>query len=986
VRTMTVDSTGESVGRTVSPPGARDGDASRLHPANQLVVSDESLVWLATDVDAATGATTRRLVINAIDVTTGKNTRTTDGVTVTLSGSGSTVSISGVSSHATAPVITATGHGLTTGETVTISGVGGATAVNITCTVTRLTDDTFSILTPAADTSAQTYTSGGSVAVRSNTVTTTNGNIVPQWVTDGNTLTKGLTTYSIHSRTSDSVFVTDLDGPGAGAAVITSSTGSSANQKRLQRAFKSTLDSIAVADGSVTADDFFHVYDIVSDGGTGVFAAVQKVVKEGSNPPQYTNQLYSFRPRPPSEEQPIVSGIDPTGTNRSTVVIKQDAATISGTASSSGAVITFDAEIPKWVDYDTRISDGTTVYTVVTRDSDTAVTVTPTPSSALSGTSLVIAKNICRPRSIAYDSSQKHLAVVGKNPMGVGGDAHTSTVNSLVVYNVAAVPTNTASDHAADIKHLSQPSNGGTVGSVAVDQWDRIVATAVSKKYRVSRNASGVNIQEITLTTGASTNDEIQYDWSVDANQDDQDHDLPANINNQGATDINRIRDVRLISVAGGLVRKIDPIHKAVTEVGGQIAGPQLSVLRPQLFAAISYPNVFFADADNARYYDTAVDELKDWNAAVTGSGNTLPSSSGRYCRLICEWSGRIVLARLESEPQNWFMSALNDPFDWNFGGGLETSAVAGSTLAGVVQPAGKTPDIVNCLVPWTNDVLLFGLDHSITALSGNPAGGGRFDTVTSITGMAFGRPFAFHPDRSLWFIGARGGLYRMSGPSSSPERISSNTVDDRLTDIDFSKAVVRMAWDDRMQGFLLFFTSIEGGAENQHYFYDVRTQGWFPWSFDDPNHDPYVLHSFDGDDPADRTVLFGCPDGHVRHLDYTGASDDGTGIKSHVLIGPVSGPEGIPVVMTGLTALLSGTSSNVTYTIHPGDSAEEASAAPSIGGGTFTAGRNTWDRRRTSGASIYIKLSNVTDGQTWAIERLTASLRPTGRTFEKAH
>ena len=89
---------------------------------------------------------------------------------------------------------------------------------------------------------------------------------------------------------------------------------------------------------------------------------------------------------------------------------------------------------------------------------------------------------------------------------------------------------------------------------------------------------------------------------------------------------------------------------------------------------------------------------------------------------------------------------------------------------------------------------------------------------------------------------------------------------------------------------------------------------------------------------------------------------------------------------MTGLTSVLGKDSSNVTYTIHPGDSAEEAATAASIGGGTVGPGRNTWDRRRTSAPSIFIKLSNVSAGQSWEIERLTASLRITSRTFEKAH
>ncbi|TXI10634.1 MAG: hypothetical protein E6Q76_03755 [Rhizobium sp.] len=55
-------------------------------------------------------------------------------------------------------VITSAGHGLTTGEVVTIIDVGGNGAAKGTFTVTRLTNDTFSLQGSAGDGS---YTKGG---------------------------------------------------------------------------------------------------------------------------------------------------------------------------------------------------------------------------------------------------------------------------------------------------------------------------------------------------------------------------------------------------------------------------------------------------------------------------------------------------------------------------------------------------------------------------------------------------------------------------------------------------------------------------------------------------------------------------------------------------------------------------------------------------------------------------------------------------------
>lgn len=55
-------------------------------------------------------------------------------------------------------VVTSTAHGLKTGNRVTFSGVGGNTAANGDWTVTRLTDDTFSL---DGSTGSAPYTTGG---------------------------------------------------------------------------------------------------------------------------------------------------------------------------------------------------------------------------------------------------------------------------------------------------------------------------------------------------------------------------------------------------------------------------------------------------------------------------------------------------------------------------------------------------------------------------------------------------------------------------------------------------------------------------------------------------------------------------------------------------------------------------------------------------------------------------------------------------------
>jgi len=906
------------------------GDNNRKHRINGLVIADGAVSWLASDVDDTGSSTTRRLLINSIDPTTGLNVRSTTGVTTQID------------------------------------------AVTDSTTVTASTKYQF-----------------------------------PEWVANGDTINVGLSSHVVDSINTDYTEVTLNSAAtiSAGEVVVKHTGGDAAVQAGLHLKFNSTIDSLAGVEGDQLANHSYSLYDMV-EGGDAIFASVQRLNKDSSSEERlYENHIYSIKPRPRADatanKNPVVNGIDPSETVSSgntlagrNVLIKKDDTKVSLQINGdpSGSTVTVVADtIPAWVHFNAKLYNSSRQEEAIVSSvdgNDITVTNSTHISSWADTDSLIIPKNICPARSLAYDAASGHLAMVGRNPMGVGDDGNSSTVYSLAAYDVGTKPALTTVD--TDLVHRSQPSQNQSL--TATVQWDRIEASARKKNYQLSRNTTPANIPgdnefvSVEIETDDLNSDDLTYNWAYNADDTDQDFSLDVNTIGQDVADINRPRDVRLIAVAGGLVKTIDS-SGVISEVAGQETGPLLSTVRPQLFSAIGYPNVYFADKGTARYYDTESGEMKDWEAEV-GSENPIPkSTSGDFCRLIASWGGRIVLSGLETEPQAWFMSKIDNPNNFDYSEGFEDSAVAGSTItvSSSTSPAGRTPDIVNALVPWTNDILLFGMDHTIAVLSGNPAAGGRFDVISDVTGMAFGRPYAFHPDRSLWFIGSRGGLYRMASPNAVPERISQTTIDERLASLPLDSTIITMAWDDRLQGFLIFLTSVEGGSDDQHYFYDTRTQGFFPWKFANTSHSPAVIHAFDGDKPDDRTILMGCPDGFIRNLDYDGPSDDGTAISSHVMIGPIKG-EAIPLVMTGLTSVLGAGSSNVTYSIHPGDSAEEASSAASIGGGTFTSGRNTWDRRRTSGAAIFIKLSNATLGETWAIERLTATLRTTSRTFEKAH
>ena len=431
-------------------------------------------------------------------------------------------------------------------------------------------------------------------------------------------------------------------------------------------------------------------------------------------------------------------------------------------------------------------------------------------------------------------------------------------------------------------------------------------------------------------------------------------------------------RYVRSLAVCGGTVKRFD------NDVDGAVLvtnGNDVLSNRPIIFGTVFLQDVYFADGETTKYYAAVTNSIETW----TPSSGSLPiDGNGLRARLIDTWQGRVCLSGLPGDPQNWFLSAINNPLDFNYGNDPQTVTDA---VSGSLSDAGELGDVVNSMCAFTDDVLLFGCDSSLWQLTGNPAAGGRLDELSDITGMAWGRPWTKQPDGTLWFFGSRGGLYRMV-PNSQPERVSLANIDERLATIDMKTRIVRLAWDDRLMGIWITLTSTDQLTAATHYFFDARTEAFFPVSMANLDHEPHVLHVYDGDDPDDRVVLLGCRDGYVRKFDPTATDDDGTAIDSYVMIGPLQGQEQVPLILNEVQATLAIGSSDVTWSLHVGDSAEEAKSATLSATGTLSTGRNQSFRPRVGGHSIYLKLRNATVSQTWALERIAARFRTTSVSF----
>jgi len=389
----------------------------------------------------------------------------------------------------------------------------------------------------------------------------------------------------------------------------------------------------------------------------------------------------------------------------------------------------------------------------------------------------------------------------------------------------------------------------------------------------------------------------------------------------------------------------------------------------PVIFSTLLFGTLYYCDGSVYKTCDGST--VSAWSA----SAGSLPTDSSNEARLIATWRNRIVLSGISSDPHNWFMSKMDDATDWDYSPSTTTEKDA---VAGNNSNAGKCPDIINCLIPYSDDLLIFGGDHSIYQMTGDPLAGGQIDLVSDITGMAWGEPYCKTPEGIIYFFGSRGGVYQMA-PGGIPERITSKNIGNRLTSVDLSSTIVRMVWSDSEQGFYVFLTPLDGSATT-NYFFDAREGAWWPDKFFDANMNPTAVHVFDGDAEGDRVILLGGLDGYLRYFSSSALDDDSEPIESEVWIGPLRLDQDIAFVLDELQMKLGANSDKVNFYIWTGGGAEEAfSNGKCRISGVWQPYRNKPVRQRTSGHAAYVQIKNDCVDESWSVEEMMVGLTKLG-------
>jgi hypothetical protein len=293
--------------------------------------------------------------------------------------------------------------------------------------------------------------------------------------------------------------------------------------------------------------------------------------------------------------------------------------------------------------------------------------------------------------------------------------------------------------------------------------------------------------------------------------------------------------------------------------------------------------------------------------------------------------------------------------------------------------------DVVTAMIPYTDDVLVMGGDHTIWQFSGDPMGGGQIDLVSDSTGMAWGVPWCKAPDGTLFFVSNRTGIYAWTPGGGAPTRVS-QPIEALLLPTNTGSNTIRLIWNDRFQGLHVFITPTGSVSAAGHFFWEAPRQqmgqyvspgAWWQDVFANNYHNPLCCTVFDGNNPGDRVPLVGSWDGYVRAIDPTATTDDGTSVASAVVLGPLVTANLDELLVKDLQAVLGETSGTVSYAVYTGATAELALSSSPIATGTWGAGRNLSNHVRRAAHALWVKITASTP---WAMEAVRVRLSGLGK------
>jgi hypothetical protein len=281
--------------------------------------------------------------------------------------------------------------------------------------------------------------------------------------------------------------------------------------------------------------------------------------------------------------------------------------------------------------------------------------------------------------------------------------------------------------------------------------------------------------------------------------------------------------------------------------------------------------------------------------------------------------------------------------------------------------------------------------------MTGDPTSGGSLGELDLTGGIYGANSWCWGEENELWFWGLNG-MYKVTLPGGVPKCISEirlpGLIDDEAPNPDTHR--ITMSYDKRRAGILTTITLMADGS-NSCYWFDFRTNGFFPESYPDSN-GVFSSVPYNAIDSTYKQLMYGCTDGYIRYHDDSSKDDDDTVdvavVESYVTFGPflMSNSAANEGKITGFDLILGGGGSSpesdgAAFEIYTGTSAQEvvkkmAAGSPIAAAGSVKgSGRKRKSfKRKIRGVYCGIKVKNITLAQTWAMEQALIDITKAGR------
>lgn len=423
--------------------------------------------------------------------------------------------------------------------------------------------------------------------------------------------------------------------------------------------------------------------------------------------------------------------------------------------------------------------------------------------------------------------------------------------------------------------------------------------------------------------------------------------------------------DDSLVTVSNGTINRILEDKTITIPTNGTNA------LERDLFAVSGtslYGFIYFVDGTNFKRLDIKSNTVEN----VVATAGVAPSKT----RLAARFRGRLVLSGTEDDPHNYFMSRQGDPLDWDI---APATPDARTAVAGNLSEAGLIGDVITAIMPVSDDIMLFGCDSSIWAMTGDPAAGGAVDLVSDKLGVAWGQDvWTLDTSNNLYFMGLDG-VYRFR-TGAGVENLTLGRMDTVFKDVDFATTRIQLAWDViRKQLWVLVRYFNE--KETEVFIWDQRTNSWWEDQYALTIRPTFML-SYDANKIDDLAFLYGSRDGVIRRIDDMADDDDGIGISSHIRFAPVvSRDPGQQQKIVEAAAIIGENSGDIDLNVYAGQTTEQLalSTVPKYRK-KLRAGRNGTISPRIEAPAIAVELNQSDSHKRWALERLGVRIKQAGR------